>query len=253
MEYKEKTALVTGVTGFLGSYVADRLVRKGVKVRGLVRQKVYLPNVAPFDGDLADPATLAAAAKDVDYIVHCAVGSIRLEQDFESAIKLNVEGTRSLIESAIRYGVDRFVQISHPAALMTWTAYPWSPKRRHYGGWMTIEFQRMAGSRLKWIGSTWRFAKRGFQASSCVPATSWELISVRGGVIASPNGSRAEKAQSTAMGGTPGRWSAFTTCWIPLKAPHPSLLRLGENIPSSTTTQPGRNMPGGLLAGWVSS
>jgi len=112
MNFKGKSALVTGVTGFVGSKVAERFHHRGIKVRGLVRKQAKLQNIEPVLGDLADPASLEHVAKGVDYIAHCAVGSAELEQDFESAIRVNVEGTRSLIESARSYGVERFVQIS---------------------------------------------------------------------------------------------------------------------------------------------
>lgn len=58
----EKRALVTGVTGMLGSHVAEALLERGYEVYGVVRPRSNMRNVAAFksrmrvvNGDLADP------------------------------------------------------------------------------------------------------------------------------------------------------------------------------------------------------
>jgi uncharacterized protein YbjT (DUF2867 family) len=100
------TVLVTGGTGNLGRVV----VRKVVERRD---QPVILTRNAHSEvpagarlliGDLAMQSDLDAATRSVDSIIHCASKPTQASQD--------IEGTRSLLESAGRNGVRRFVYIS---------------------------------------------------------------------------------------------------------------------------------------------
>ena len=110
MDIRGGTVLVTGATGFTGSYVAERLAREGVQVRALVRRDgARVPDATTVVGDLRDPASLAAAVDGVDAVVHCAV-AYRL--DIEEARRLTVEGTRALAEAALASGCRRFVHLS---------------------------------------------------------------------------------------------------------------------------------------------
>ena len=68
-----KTALITGITGQDGSYLAELLLEKGYKVFGLVRRlstpnytliKHLLDKVTLLDGDLTDQASLNNAVKE---------------------------------------------------------------------------------------------------------------------------------------------------------------------------------------------
>lgn len=70
----KKTALITGITGQDGSYLAEFLLKKGYKVAGLVRQTSNLayPNIAHIQhqlnliqADLLDPVSLREAIQKV--------------------------------------------------------------------------------------------------------------------------------------------------------------------------------------------
>lgn len=98
--------LVTGATGKVGSRLVARLRKRGDHVRALVRD----PKRATADdavGDLLDPASLAAAVRGVEAVVHCAA-FFRGATD-EQAHATNDLGTRHLAEAAIAAGVKRFV------------------------------------------------------------------------------------------------------------------------------------------------
>jgi nucleoside-diphosphate-sugar epimerase len=109
--------LVTGVTGLVGNLVARRLIATQHQVRTLVRdnKKLAQAREAYGDailGDLTNPASLAHAVKDVDAVIHCAglVGTGHGSRD--QYTRLNVDGTRFLVEAARAANVRRFVHIS---------------------------------------------------------------------------------------------------------------------------------------------
>lgn len=88
---------ITGITGFVGRTLAQRLLTAGVAVRGLVRRPdADLPAaVERITGDLDDPHALDALIMDTSLVVHCA-GAVRgrVRADFD---RVNVAGTRTLL------------------------------------------------------------------------------------------------------------------------------------------------------------
>lgn len=113
-------ALVTGATGFVGSHLAETLVRQGAEVTALVRSpgKARLLSelgVRQIQGSLGDREALLAAARDQDAIFHVAgLVAARDESEFLSA---NRDGTTSLVEAALATGQHpRFVLVSSMAA-----------------------------------------------------------------------------------------------------------------------------------------
>ena len=112
-----KKVLVTGGTGFTGSYVCEGLVERGYKVRALVRPNkdyTHLTNlgVELVNGDLIKKETLLAAVKDIDVVYHIA--AVFREQDVPNQYfyDVNVGGTKNLLEASVEAGVRRFVHCS---------------------------------------------------------------------------------------------------------------------------------------------
>ena len=111
-------ALVTGGTGMLGSHVVDRLLGEGVAVRVLARDPSRAGGLARrgvevVAGDLQDPASVARAVRGVE-VVHHTAAAIGGDDDWEAYHRGNVEGTRHVLEGAVRYGA-RLVHVSSTA------------------------------------------------------------------------------------------------------------------------------------------
>jgi dihydroflavonol-4-reductase len=115
------TVLVTGASGFLGSGIAAALRARGDDVRVLVRPSSPRANLNPTDtvceGDLRDRASLAAALKGVRFLFHAAADYRLWAKDPEEITRSNVEGTRLIMEEALKAGIKRIVYTSSVATL----------------------------------------------------------------------------------------------------------------------------------------
>src|SRR5262245_62369797 len=105
--------LVTGASGFVGSAIAHAARAAGYRLRVLVRGSSPRINIAPSDevavGDIRDRASLAAAMGGVRYLVHAAADYRLWSPDPDEIIRTNVEGTRAVMEEALRARVERVV------------------------------------------------------------------------------------------------------------------------------------------------
>jgi len=114
MELPDKVALITGATGFVGRRTVQRLVLEGMHVRGLVRCPVELPELECYIGDITDAATVAPAAVGAHVVVHCA--AVLHRATHAEAMRVNVEGTRIVLEAALQAGCMRFIHLSTVSA-----------------------------------------------------------------------------------------------------------------------------------------
>lgn len=116
-------ALVTGATGFVGANVVAALADAGWQVRALMRKTSSQAALAglsytPVTGDVTDPASLAAAMAGCDAVFHVAgIVADYWQQDTALTYRVNVEGTRHVVEAALALGVPRLVFTSSQAAL----------------------------------------------------------------------------------------------------------------------------------------
>ena len=117
----QSTVLVTGASGFLGSAVAAVLRARGDAVRVLARPSSPRTNLnaadVVFEGDLRDRALLAAALKGVRYLFHAAADYRLWARDPDEIRRSNVDGTRLIMEEALKAGVERIVYTSSVATL----------------------------------------------------------------------------------------------------------------------------------------
>jgi dihydroflavonol-4-reductase len=113
--------LVTGASGFVGSAIANAARAAGHRVRVLVRAASPRTNIAPQDevavGDIRDRAPLAAALRHVRFLVHAAADYRLWAPIPDEIVRNNVEGTRCVMEEALRGRVERIVYTSSVATL----------------------------------------------------------------------------------------------------------------------------------------
>jgi nucleoside-diphosphate-sugar epimerase len=108
--------LVTGATGFVGGAVARRLTSRGHAVRALVRsperaQALANLGIALHPGDITDKASLRAPMTGVDAVFHVA-GWYHVGVPDADAYRVNVEGTRHVLETMAEVGIARGVYTS---------------------------------------------------------------------------------------------------------------------------------------------
>lgn len=107
---------MTGATGLVGSHLVERLCAENKRVRVLVRktsERDWLKSLAAeiWEGDLNDPAGLAAAAAGCSRIFHCAalVTDWAKREDYHA---VNVAGTENLLAAACSAGIKRLIHLS---------------------------------------------------------------------------------------------------------------------------------------------
>lgn len=115
-------ALVTGATGLVGSNLAMALVERGWTVRALCRPSSSTAVLADIShsvviGDLLDSDSLRQAMAGCDVVFHVAGVSDHWRAGRERMLRVNVEGTRRVMASALATGVGRVVFTSSIAAL----------------------------------------------------------------------------------------------------------------------------------------
>lgn len=115
-------ALITGGTGFVGSNIALRLAERHWEVRILERPGASreLLEGGPFEfvtGDVLEPESLPLALRGIDVVFHAAGVVDYWKQGVERMYQVNVEGTRNVMEAALRSGTERVVHTSSTAAM----------------------------------------------------------------------------------------------------------------------------------------
>jgi NADH dehydrogenase len=106
--------LVTGGSGVVGEAAVRALLARGHTVRLLARHarddaRAWPERVEPFAGDVTDPASVRGAADGCGAVLHL-VGSV--EGTADELARLNVDGTRHVVDEAARAGVPHLVYVS---------------------------------------------------------------------------------------------------------------------------------------------
>jgi len=111
--------LVAGATGLVGSEVCQRLMRRGERVRALVRatsskekvEALRSSGVELFVGDLKNPQSIVAACRGVNAVISTASSTLT-RQPGDSIQSVDAAGQLSLVNAAKDANVDRFLFVS---------------------------------------------------------------------------------------------------------------------------------------------
>ncbi len=123
MMNESRQIFLTGGSGFLGRSLIRRLVDSGYEVKALARSEQAAGTVAacgavPVLGDLFDTQALTRGMSGCGTVIHSAA-SMGFYRAWKESHRINVEGTGSLLNTAKKAGVCRFVLVSAAAVLST--------------------------------------------------------------------------------------------------------------------------------------
>ena len=111
--------LVTGGRGLLGEAVVSELTRRGHQVTSFQRSSAGArPHVSEILGDVSDAEAVVEAMAGQEGVVHLAA-RVSMTGSWRDFLRVNVEGTRHVIDAAQAGGVSRFVHVSSPSVAHT--------------------------------------------------------------------------------------------------------------------------------------
>jgi dihydroflavonol-4-reductase len=114
--------LVTGATGHIGNVLVAHLNTIGIKPRVLVLPSESIEPIKGLDveivqGDVLDKISLEKAFQNVSSVFHLA-GLITIMPGKNDAVrKVNVEGTKNIVEMCLKHSVKRLIYVSSIHAL----------------------------------------------------------------------------------------------------------------------------------------
>lgn len=105
---------LTGGNGFVGLNIVSQLVEQGAEVHAYVRHSSdvkYLEDfpIKIFRGNLSDEVALEEAMSGCRYVIHTAGNTSCYQKDLPILTETNVNGTQSVINVALKTGVERMV------------------------------------------------------------------------------------------------------------------------------------------------
>lgn len=135
-------AFVAGATGETGRRIVQQLVDRGIPVRALVRDPEKARSILPtgvelVKGDVLNKADLVGAIAD-STVLFCATGA-KPSFDPTQPYKVDLEGTKNLVDAAKAKGIEHFVFVSslctsqffHPLNLF-WLILVWKKQAEEY-------------------------------------------------------------------------------------------------------------------------
>jgi len=125
MNLSNKTILITGADGFIGSHLTEMLVKQGAKVKALSYYNSFnywgwledldcLNDIEVLTGDVRDPHYCKRIIKDVDIIFHLAA-LIAIPYSYvapDSYVDTNIKGTVNICQAALENGCKRVIHTS---------------------------------------------------------------------------------------------------------------------------------------------
>ncbi len=127
------TAFVTGATGLLGNNLVRLLLKQGVRVKALARSESKAKaqfkglDVEIIVGDMTDINSFAKHLQGSDVLFHTAAffrDNYKGGKHWDELYKINVEGTKQLLEASYKAGIHRVVHTSSIAVLDGPSGFP---------------------------------------------------------------------------------------------------------------------------------
>lgn len=120
----QKLFLVTGGTGFIGSYLLRLLLQRGYRVRAIRRSSSRMDLVSDLtdrvewiETDVTDILGLEDAFEGVTHVFHCAAMVSFHPRDVSRMMHINVEGTANIVNFSLHNQVQKLVHVSSIAAI----------------------------------------------------------------------------------------------------------------------------------------
>ncbi len=114
--------LVTGASGFIGQHFVQKLQRQGFNINALVRNRENFSiasNINIFEGDIFNREILKKSVEDVDVVFHLVAKTHDLSgiDNAKDYFKINVEGTKKLLDACFNSKIKHFVYFSSVKAM----------------------------------------------------------------------------------------------------------------------------------------
>jgi NAD dependent epimerase/dehydratase len=148
MDLKNKSVLVTGADGFIGSHLTEHLVSLGCRVRAFVYynsfgslgwldslSKEERSRIEFFSGDIRDPNGVETAMKDIDVVFHLAA-LIAIPFSYHSPdayVDTNIKGTLNVLQAARKLRTPRVLVTSTSEVYGTAQYVPIDEKHPYQG------------------------------------------------------------------------------------------------------------------------
>lgn len=105
---------LTGGTGFIGAHLINALLAKGDEVHTLARspekaKAIEKPGVKIFKGDILNSESILKAMEGCQQVYHLAGNASIYEKDPSRYFTINVDGTKNLMDAALKLGVEKMV------------------------------------------------------------------------------------------------------------------------------------------------
>lgn len=134
--FSDKTILILGGTGYLGSAIATEVLkynpkkiiifsRDEVKHFYIAQRFSDYPNLQTVIGDIRDYDALLTAMKDIDIVFHCAALKRMdlIESNVEEAVKTNILSSINVFKAAVTNNVKKVLFVSTDKACLPINAY----------------------------------------------------------------------------------------------------------------------------------
>jgi dihydroflavonol-4-reductase len=112
---------VTGATGHIGATLIRALIKGGCHVKALVhkdQRALEGLNIEIVKGDVGDPYALARIFSGAEVVYHLAAIISLSMNDWPAVEKVNVSGTRNVVETCLKFNIRRLVHFSSIHAMV---------------------------------------------------------------------------------------------------------------------------------------